>query len=526
MLLGAGAMGVDVGFTVYGSRSAQAMADTAALDLVQDIPTIDAEPSPAAVQSYITTQLANVNTDNGSSAILSATPGLWYGGVWKDGITAFGSNGCAGTVFFTVPAACNAIKVTASQSAPQPFWGGFTAPSRTAIAVLGPDGGFSIGSYLASVTSPGVGDQQTRVLNALLGKLGSASVTAVGYQGMANTYFSLKDLVTASNGVLTPSNVLTTSLSGQQWLTILGNAVGNQVAQLSCGASPTPEPCNAQPGLSALNFNSSTSAQLCQMISVNGSTCTNGDVSTSALNTNLNLLQTLTTEAELANGTNAIDVTSALGLPNVSSAHLTLNLIQAPQNRYGPVGSYISASPCPAPTGFTSTCAVTAQVSSDLSMSVLDGLTTYTVDVPLSAAVGYATLAVMNCSNNMFQSMQIAASVTPATGTVTVNGSTLATITVNGKTTSLTFTTVPPTASTASAGTNPRSFSNNGTTTPTVTYSPTLTGIPGLDAIVLALLNSTLKSVLGPVLQVTGADVGGAQVAATAAGCDAISLVQ
>jgi hypothetical protein len=159
-------------------------------------------------------------------------------------------------------------------------------------------------------------------------------------------------------------------------------------------------------------------------------------------------------------------------------------------------------------------------------MSVLDGLTTYTVDVPLSAAVGYATLAVMNCSNNMFQSMQIAASVTPATGTVTVNGSTLATITVNGKTTSLTFTTVPPTASTASAGTNPRSFSNNGTTTPTVTYSPTLTGIPGLDAIVLALLNSTLKSVLGPVLQVTGADVGGAQVAATAAGCDAISLVQ
>ena len=34
-LLGAGAMGVDVGFTVFGSRQAQAMADTAALDLAR-----------------------------------------------------------------------------------------------------------------------------------------------------------------------------------------------------------------------------------------------------------------------------------------------------------------------------------------------------------------------------------------------------------------------------------------------------------------------------------------------------------
>ena len=34
-LLGAGAMGVDVGFNVYGSRQAQAMADTAALDLAR-----------------------------------------------------------------------------------------------------------------------------------------------------------------------------------------------------------------------------------------------------------------------------------------------------------------------------------------------------------------------------------------------------------------------------------------------------------------------------------------------------------
>ena len=37
LLLWAGATGVDVGFSVYGSREAQAMADTAALDLARYI---------------------------------------------------------------------------------------------------------------------------------------------------------------------------------------------------------------------------------------------------------------------------------------------------------------------------------------------------------------------------------------------------------------------------------------------------------------------------------------------------------
>ncbi len=42
-LLGTSAMAVDLGFTVYGSRQAQAMADTAALDIVQNISTADSQ---------------------------------------------------------------------------------------------------------------------------------------------------------------------------------------------------------------------------------------------------------------------------------------------------------------------------------------------------------------------------------------------------------------------------------------------------------------------------------------------------
>ena len=66
LLFWGGATGVDVGFTVYGSRQAQAMADTAALDLPRYLSYADTLSSITAVQSYLNTKLANVLTDNGS----------------------------------------------------------------------------------------------------------------------------------------------------------------------------------------------------------------------------------------------------------------------------------------------------------------------------------------------------------------------------------------------------------------------------------------------------------------------------
>ena len=64
LLLWAGATGVDVGFTVYGSRQAQAMADTAALDLARYMNYADALfSSIPAVQSYLNGKLANVLTE-------------------------------------------------------------------------------------------------------------------------------------------------------------------------------------------------------------------------------------------------------------------------------------------------------------------------------------------------------------------------------------------------------------------------------------------------------------------------------
>jgi uncharacterized membrane protein len=127
-------------------------------------------------------------------------------------------------------------------------------------------------------------------------------------------------------------------------------------------------PCTAATALSALGSTASTSASLCQLVSIDGSTCSppNATLSTSALSTSLNALQTLTTEAEVANGTNTIDLGSSLGLPLVTDAKLSFGLTagQVPQVAYGPTG----------------TTASTAQISTDLKLTVLG--VTGTLDIP------------------------------------------------------------------------------------------------------------------------------------------------
>ena len=390
-LLGAGAMGVDVGFSVEGSRQAQAMADTAALDMARYINVADTYADP---NGYLNGKLPQVITDNASNAGLTVTPGLWLNGAWSVPAT------CAP---LTPPAAhpCNAVKVTATQAVPQIFWGGFNVLSGhsgataggSSIAAVTPEAGFSIGSFLANFNS-----QQSAVLNAILGPLGTpVNLTAVGYSGLANTYVTINQLVTASGGLLTTSNVMTASLTGAQWLAIWSDAVANQVGLLNCGSSPTPNPCNASTALSALDFSGSTSAQLCQLVSVNGSSCANGSLSTPALSASLNALQMLTTEAELANGTSALDVTSALSITGVTSAQLYLTLMQPPQVAFGPVD----------------TTAQTAQLQADLKLAILGaGL----LDIPLTAASGTATVKTINCAFNTMSSTKYAVTTTDGHG--------------------------------------------------------------------------------------------------------------
>jgi uncharacterized membrane protein len=500
LLLWGGAMGVDLGFTVDAGRQAQALADTASLDLARYITIADSQSTLALSNSYLSGKLANVNTDNGTNTTLTFAPGHWQlqSGTWQ--FTS--ENGPSGDCWNFTPRltpACNAVMVTATQSAPQLFAGGNSSVSRSSVAELTPEAAFSIGSYLASMNT-----QQSGVLNALLGTSGgSASVTAAGYGGLANTYVSLNQLVQAYPSVLTTSNVMTTNLPASEWLTIISDAVANQATVLNCGASPTPSPCVASSALTSVQLGS-TSVQLCQLFSVNGSSCSSGALSTAALSTSIDVLQLLSTEAEVANGTNAIDVTSALGITGVTSASLSLQLIQIPQVAFGPTGSTVS----------------TAQVAATLQFNVLG---VGVISIPLTAAQASTTLSSVTCSSsNAFQAAATSpTSTATATGTVSLNGSQISTLTLSGvsnKSETFTSANVPPTASSFSSNKNPEKVGSTSLT-------PTFTGLSSSSP-AYSFLTTLLSPVMTPVLQAAGVSVAGAEVALLGANCGAVSIVQ
>ena len=62
----------------------------------------------------------------------------------------------------------------------------------------------------------------------------SVNLTAVGYQGLANTYVTLNQLISASGTVLSPSTVMTASLNGEGLATLLSDAVQNQQQSGMC----------------------------------------------------------------------------------------------------------------------------------------------------------------------------------------------------------------------------------------------------------------------------------------------------
>ena len=247
--------------------------------------------------------------------------------------------------------------------------------SRSSIASVAPEAGFDIGSYLASVNS-----QQSAVLNTLLGTLGgTATVSLLGYQGLANTSVTVNQLITASGGLLTPSNVMTTSLPGSQWQAIWSDAVANQVAQVNCSSSPTPPPAQPAPGFTRagrqrVDVSFALSAGNDQQFDVHGNLST---LSTAELRP-VSMCSRCSPPRPRWQTGQALDLGTSLGITGVSDATLT------------------SSAWARSPSGLRAlgTTASTAQLTADLQ---LNDLGVGIIDIPLSAAQGTATLTTLSC---------------------------------------------------------------------------------------------------------------------------------
>jgi uncharacterized membrane protein len=521
LLLWAGAMGVDIGFTVDSNQQAQAIADTGALDMARYINIADGyKSSNPSITTYLNGKLANVSTDNalnGSGAALSYAVGTWStSGGWK------AATGPCYAQLHTLNVPCTAVKVTATQTVPRIFAGGSASVTRSSVGYLNPTTAFSIGTYLANLNT-----QQGPVLNAIMSQIsGSANLTLAGYEGLADTYVTVKQLIAASAAagiVLSPTNVLTTSLTSGQWLSIFKAAAYNQELSLNCAGSPEPSPCVAYTNLQSLSGGGPTSAELCQLVSINGSTCTSGALSQGGLASSVDVLQTLETEAELANGTSGIDLGTSLGLSGVTDAKLVLSVVQPPHVAWGATG----ASPA--------TSATSAQVQSTLKLTV-PGVGE--LDVTLGAAQGKATLSSITCTqtNNSFAQAVIIANTSAATGSMTLtdpalglaNDPVATTSASRVSNTSVGFTPpVPPTTSEFGAASNANPV-QIGSTSPTFT----ITTLGGLGSGIVSVLTANnplilqLQSALSGILQAAGVTVAGADIADLSIDCDSVSLAQ
>jgi uncharacterized membrane protein len=437
------ALSVELGEDTVVNQTLQQAADAGALDGARYL---------GVTCAKALTQAANGVSTNYSGATSAVTVGNWTS-------RTFTPSTCASTF--------DAVKVTATSSVKHLSQSGSISLSRSAIAaVTPPNAGFSIGTTLASLNS-----DSSSVLNPLLSALGtSVDINLVGYQGLASTNVSIQQLIDASGGVLTPTNVLNTSVSAAQWDSFLSTAVASQAASLTCtGASP-PAACAANTafGLGPIG-NGSLDYSLCQMVSINGSTCST-TLAQSALSADVNVLQTLTTEAEVANGINDLDIGVALG--GLTTLKLTIG--QIPQVAYGPIGTEAS----------------TGQINATITVAGI-------VSIGVTGATGTAKFTGDTCtSNSMTTELTTNTSVATIVATVLILP---ITTTVPGVTNDVLSFPQPPPPTTQTVGST----------------NPSIGGLGGLTA-----------GVLNPVLQALGISVANAAITDLSASCSPVELVQ
>jgi len=354
------------GDDLHPGHHQQNIADAAALNAATYLSVASSSLSscPSGSTSYtscIDQAAENAATDNGwSAAVPSSNVALG---------TYSGSTFTGGCV-----SSCNAVKVTASSNETNLLVPGSHTLSRYAIGTVTPsEDGMSVGSYLASVNC-----NQATALDSVFSITGTTcSADVVGYEGVIADQVTVNGLISASGGVLTTSNVLTQSVSYANWASYLYKAVTGST--LTCPGTGS--------YLQRMACAFSTNTTLTTVCGIIGLPDCGGTVSVDSLDASVNAFNFLDTQAELANKTSALSLTSLLALAG-DTASLDVSVIHPPQYAYGPVG----------------TTAESSQLNVSLSINLgVDVLGTYvsigSLNIPLNGVIGTGTLTSITCSN-------------------------------------------------------------------------------------------------------------------------------
>lgn len=518
----AASLAVDTGFLASDKRSDQKVADLAALDAVRDLANYSSRATDSA-------------TRNG----FLPAPGPNYTVNAVLGDVAPSGAACG---FKVVPnAAGKAVEVVVS-SPRKPFFPLVGQATRTvkacAVASAEPMGGFSIGSALATIDT-----DRSAILNRFMGGIlrgSSISTGLVSWQGLVTGNVTLEalryQLGTMGFSVGTVDELLNANLSLAQLFQATAQAL---TAQGPTGAAQATILNTLRGQITATTL---TTFKLGRFFTVQQG------ANDMALGSTLNVFQLVSASAQVANGSNLIDVSDVgITVPGVLTTKVGLKVIEPPKFYFGPKGVSVT----------TSQVELTVTPSLDLPISVLGLVGTrvkQSLPIKITGAGATGTLADVNCgtpstmtvsvdpsafSGSASTTLRVYADVIPVGNIPILDIPTTSVVpTTDGGPSDLVFnypSQFPPplgTETSKHAGSAPVGLNGLMTFTP---GTPTV-----LNAVALPLLGTIVSStmsalsplvgqvdsrVLTPLLSVLGLDVGAADVTARALKCGTPGLV-
>ncbi|TSD56573.1 hypothetical protein FFI97_020380 [Variovorax sp. KBS0712] len=213
----------------------------------------------------------------------------------------------------------NAVRVTIKRTPISllPFFEADRTIQSKAVAANDPIASFSLGTGLASLNE-GVANQ---LLNALLGTGNKISLKLVDYQGLAKAQVRLLDLISAIPNVGTVDELLNTPIKLNDLMLAMVQALGNSNA------------------LAVQALNSIISANVKSVeIKLGDLLKVTTPSREGAANAAINVLDLLTTTAQIANGKNLVKLGSTIDLGALAKADVQLVVIEPPSIAIGPAG--------------------------------------------------------------------------------------------------------------------------------------------------------------------------------------------
>lgn len=532
VIIGA-AFGIDLGMLTAQKRKLQSVADLVALDVLRSINGTACN----AIQSNGQTLVSNLNTAAVTSAqrnnfTVGGTNGLTVEpGIWNAAAGSFSTFGpsCASNV----NGQPNAVRITAAGQTQYGFARviGLASQNQNRSGIASRIGtvDFSLGSSLIDVNSSN-SPLLNPLMNALLGTGNRVSASLVSYQGLANSTISLAALATQMGlGLGSSSNLMNTSVSMSSLLSAASTVLANN-------GNSTAAATLANLAAASVAANSTLTTRIGDLVKLASGTGSTADAQ-------LNVFQLITGSAQIANGSNFVNIpglTLSTGL-----AGLTVQ-VQAIQPQQMCIGfTLTTAPPC-------STQQVTVKVTptiSPLNILGLSQLVSVQGSIPITITAGGATASptAINCdgspggftlgvspqAGNISTSFSLTSSVAGVLGTsLTTTGTGVQTV---SPTYSDPFTAPFPPGTPASTHNGNTTVGLNALTYGQTTVSASLLGL-GLTTVQVygANLATALSPILTPLdtqiveplIKLLGLDVGGADTSGLGMHCTAPKLVK